>query len=176
MKKYVLIVMLVFATNLANSQRVAVSSDALGWLTLSPNFGADIVLSDRMSFNFRMSYNPFNSLFSGLKLKHVSFTPEARYWFKRPLYSHYLGVHLNFTAYDVMCSEKMAKGMFAAIGVGYGYSFIIAKRWNLTPSVGVGVGVRRGDGSPGSGDNSLMKNQIIPVVTNVGLSISYIIN
>lgn len=165
------------STTFAYAQRASASTDLLKWGALSPNIGLDIVISEHSSFNIEASFNPFSHTYTkDIGFKHISFSPEYRYWFKRPLYAHYIGVHALASAYDIKLSKDNYKGQVFGIGVGYGYSFLIGKRWNLTPYIGIGYGYA-GEYIPAStSTSSKMSYSFKPVITRLGLSLVYIIN
>lgn len=159
------------------AQRAAISTDLLKWATLSPNISADVVLSSHISLNVEGSFNPLNSTYKdGLRAEHVMFSPELRYWFKRPLYSHYIGLNAMAVIYNVELDGKRYKGQAGGIGLGYGYSFIIAKRWNLTPYVGFGFGYAQEYVNPELGADSSVKAGFMPMLTKLGVAFSYIID
>ncbi len=156
-------------------QKVAISTDLLKTALLTPNIGVEVVLANRSSLVLNASYNSWGELIPNLSLDHVSITPGYRFWFKRALYSHFIGVNTNFTAFDMKYQNTRYKGYAAALGIEYGYSIMLSKRWNLTPSIGVCYGFCRKYENPELGEMSAMKNMFTPMITNIGFNLQYII-
>ena len=75
--------------------------------------------------------------------------PEARYWFCERFNGHFLAmhalggqynmakVHLPFGLYPGLRKNRY-EGWFAGAGVGYGYQWVLNKRWNFEAEIGVG--------------------------------------
>lgn len=175
--RFLLVTIVIFVSvNSAYAQRAAVSTDLLKWATLSANISADVVLDTNISLNLEASYNPFNNIYNDMSAEHMMFSPELRVWLKRALYSHYIGFNVMSVIYDVEYNGKAYKGQAAAIGLGYGYSFILAKRWNLTPYIGFGYGYSQRYTEPELGADSPVEASFEPMITKLGVSFSYIIN
>ena len=70
---------------------------------------------------------------------------------------------------------------YIALGVGYGYSFIIGKKLNLVPSIGVGLAFGQSyEGQdqmiePGKGVEAVATRGVKPVVTRLGLTLQYVL-
>lgn len=171
-KKFILLILLVGMSTVMHAQRVLVSTDLLKWGTLSPNLSADILLSPRFSLNVEGVFNPIVDI--GLKQAGVS--TELRFWFKRFSHSHYLGLNPGIFAYELRYKDDWFKGQMTFIGLSYGYSFILSRRFSLTPSIGYGYGYVRSYTHPELGVLSPVRSHFKPVLTRIGLSLSYIIN
>ncbi len=166
-KKRVIILILVsmLSITVSYAQRAAVTTDLLKWATMSPNISTDIVISSRSSLNLEAAIKPFDySYFDDVSLRYIYLSPEYRYWFQRPLYSHYVGVNLSGAYYDATFNNDHQVDRFVALGVGYGCSVILARRWSMTPYIGVGCGYFV--------DEEAFK----PMITRLGLSFTYIID
>ncbi|MGL4412057.1 MAG: DUF3575 domain-containing protein [Bacteroidales bacterium] len=128
------------------AQRFAVKSNALLWATLSPNIGAEIIVSDKYSIDVSMAFNPFT--IKDYKASFVEFQPKVKYWFGRPLAEHFVGItalygvnsfHRKQRDGGVLVSKDVLHGDVLGGGFSYGYNFVLSKRWNLELSAGVGV-------------------------------------
>ncbi|MGL4994139.1 MAG: DUF3575 domain-containing protein [Bacteroidales bacterium] len=128
------------------AQRFAVKSNALLWATLSPNFGAELVVSDKYSIDVSMAFNPFT--IKDYKANFVEFQPKVKYWFGRPLSEHFVGItglygvnsfHRKQRESGVLVSKDVLHGDVLGGGFSYGYNFVLSRRWNLELSAGVGV-------------------------------------
>lgn len=175
-KLIAIVTLFILSANVAQAQRVAVSTDLLKWGLCSPNVNVDVIVSPKYSINIETSFNPFDSYISSMSLKHVSFSPEVRRWFKRPLYSHYVGINALIAVHDIVLFDNRYRGNTMAVGVGYGYSMLLGKHWNLTPSIGVGYGVTTLLSDPENSVNSTRYKKLTPMVTRIALSFTYIIN
>ncbi|MFR9650206.1 MAG: DUF3575 domain-containing protein [Rikenellaceae bacterium] len=158
------------------SQRVAVSTNLVEWATISPNIEVEVTLKEHISLSMQASCNPFNKITNNLKFKHITLSTEARYWFEQPLYAHYLGVNFIASDYNISTNKYATMGRLAGVGVGYGYSFILGNRLNLTPNIGVGYGYISSYEYDDLGSKVNKTNGFKPIITQFGVRISYIIN
>ncbi|MFI3281927.1 MAG: DUF3575 domain-containing protein [Rikenellaceae bacterium] len=157
------------------AQRAVVSTDVLKWTVATPNINVDVLLTDRFTAAIELSANPFEKMYGELYTKHLSISPEVKYWFKRPIYSHYLGANFLYSMFNVGYKDYRECGDIVALGITYGYSIYLNQRWSLTPSVGGGVGFLN-SGSVEDGQYQPTQRSIKPVVTKLGISISYLID
>lgn len=163
---------IIFALSLlslnAHAQRVTISTDPIKLVTASPNIGLDVSINAHWTVGCEVSSNFLDHIYSSLKLTHVAISPEVKYWFRRPSYSHYIGLNSLYTIYDVSFGEHRYKGRMAALGVTYGYGFILSRRWSFVPTIGVGYGYV---------NNSLEgSSKFTPTITKLGVGFSYIID
>ena len=142
----VVIGLLLLHSEESKAQRLAVSTNALEWLTVSPNISLDVILAQNHSLTFSASSSPWK-LTPNVYLKHFTISPEYKYWFDMPLYKSYLGGKLLYSSYDLGVNSFLQKGHLVGALVDYGYSFIFSKRFNLVPTVGLGAGYNIGDKS-----------------------------
>lgn len=175
-RKVMLVLFLASISASVCAQRVSISTDALKLVTLSPNIGFDIILSAKMSLSMEAVFNSFGEVYKGLNLNQITVSPELRYWFKRPLYSHYLGINILASTYDLTVNNYRTKSQVIGIGLGYGYSFILNKRISITPSVGIGYGYVISDTNPELGAESPIEKGYKPMITRFGVSFAYILN
>lgn len=149
------------------AQRVSISTDPLKWATASTNLNIDVSLNAHYTLGFDLSFNPFDQIYGDIKLTHLSLSPEVKYWFKRAQYSHYLGVNILTAIYDIKARDYIAKGEMAAVGITYGYGFLLSKHLSIIPNIGFGYGAFNESGSGAV--------KFSPTITKLGVSISYII-
>jgi len=171
-KKILLTLALLSISTLIYAQRVAVSTDVLKWGSISPNLSIDLVLSSRLSLNLEGVFDPL----LGVDFERTNLSAELRYWFERPLYSHYLGINIGTSVYDMKYKSNRYKGQMVALGIVYGYSFIINRHISLTPNIGFGYGYVRSYSIPEQVETSPIQTSFQPVLTQIGVSFSYIIN
>lgn len=121
-----------------NAQRVALRTNLLEWVVASPNFGVEFTLSNSLSLECALSGSPWR-MTEDLYLKHIRFQPELKYWFQNLLSKHYIGITAFYDSYDVGLRSKAYYGDAYAVGLTYGYDWILSRRWNLGASAGVGA-------------------------------------
>lgn len=82
-----------------SAQRVSVSTDLLEWCTLSPNAGVELSVSRHSTLLFSASFSPWK-VSERLWLRHVTLTPEWRWWFDVPMSGSSLGLKTVYSCYD----------------------------------------------------------------------------
>ena len=123
----------------AHAQRIAVSTDAVELLALSPNVSFDLAFTQHHAFSVSLSASPWK-ISPNVYLRHLTWTPEYKYWLTMPFYKGYVGGKIMYSSYDFGVRDFTRKGNIVAALANYGYSFIVGKRWNIVPSVGLGAG------------------------------------
>ena len=120
---------MIVSSHEAKAQQVAVKTNALYWLAMTPNIGCEIVAGEHTSLDISASghWKPYD-----LPSKLISIQPEFRYWFNgRPFTRQYVGAKLQITKYDIAWKKSVYDGTAASVGIIFGHVFNIAKRWNL---------------------------------------------
>jgi hypothetical protein len=133
-----------FYTPAVFGQSIAVKSNLLSDITTTLNLGAEFGMSPHWTVDLSASYNPWT--FSGnRKLKQFFVQPEARYWLCERFNGHFFGVHLLGGVFNTegiplpgLSKEFRYEGWAGGAGVTYGYQWMIARRWNLEASLGLG--------------------------------------
>lgn len=121
----------------ADAQQIAVKTNALYWLGLTPNIGCEIVTGEHTSIDFTAlgHWRPF-----GLNSKVFAFQPEFRYWFNgRPMTREFVGVNAMVATYDIVASGYVYNGNAMMLGLAGGYIFSLSDHWNLELCGGFGV-------------------------------------
>lgn len=153
----VLLFMLGMFTN-AGAQSVALKTNLLSDMILSPNAGLEFKLAPRWSFDLSGQYNDW--AVKERKWKHWLVQPEVRYWFCDAFAGHFVGLHVlggkynygNFdsklsflgTDYSIFSTERH-QGWYVGAGIAYGYAFILSRHWNLELELGLGYVYTRYD-------------------------------
>ncbi len=157
------------------AQRVAVKTNALYWLTASPNLGVEFRMSRHISLNIEAAGNPFT--IKDYKLRHATFNPELRYWFSaRPQAGHFVGLMGFASAYDLHLKSRHYNGDAYGVGLTYGYSFVLSKHWSMEATAGLGVlryrekKYRDGEQAP----NGVNHTGFAPAPMKLGLTFVYI--
>lgn len=149
---WILVVMIMLVgTQRVSAQRIALKTNALYWATTTPNIGAELKVAPRWTLGLTAGYNPF-TFSENAKLKHVLIEPEARYWLCSAYAGHFVGVNALYSHYNAgnidvpfgifpELDDHRFQGDIGAVGVLYGYSWMLGRRWSLEASIGIGVGV-----------------------------------
>ena len=180
-KIFFIIVLLLVAKTSLNAQRIAVTTNALDDILLTPNIGVDIVVADKQSITFDTSFAPYK-LAQNLHNKCMTFRAGYKYWLNQAFYAHYIGVDAILSSSDIGVGKLKSRDEYIGLGVGYGYSFILGKRLNLVPHVGVGLAYGKTyDGydqmlSPGQGVQATATTGVKPILTRFGVTIHYVLN
>ena len=122
---------------------IALKSNLVYDLTSSLNVGIEYRLSEYLTMDFSLNYNPW-TFSNNRKFKHILFQPELRYWIYEPFNSHFLGSHLIYSHYNVgnlpfgAFKDYRYQGDAFGVGISYGYQWILSPRWNLEATIGVG--------------------------------------
>lgn len=164
---------LVFSPSSYGQRILGISTNLFEVASLSPNLCVEIIAAPRSSFTLDIAYNPWK-LSDRLSFRHSSLALGYNYWFAQVLSGHHIGGNISYTAYDVnFGTQNRYKGDLVGVGVTYGYSITLNRRWNLIPSVGVGVGIKYNEiDNP----NVPPKGNVVPTLTKLGLAFQYIIN
>ncbi len=117
-----------------HAQRVDVKTNALGWLTASPNVEAEFVLGSHVSLNIGIAANPIST--DNFKTTFTHFQPEVRYWLNRLMVSHFLGITAFVNNFNMMVKDVHHKGDAYAAGLTYGYVWVLGDHWNIEATAG----------------------------------------
>ena len=161
----------------ASSQRYAVKTNGLSWLTLTPNVEGEIKLSDRFTGSLSLHYRPWHVLSDNRKITGIALQPEVRYWFCQTFYQHFAGIHLNYADYNGGLKAHRYQGYLLGGGITYGYQMILSRRWNLEFSIGAGYARMNHDvyDRPRCGDFLKHECKNYWGITKVGVSLVYLI-
>lgn len=134
------------------AQKVAIKTNTLSDVTLSPNVGIEVGLAPKWTLDVSGEFNAW-TVGDGHKWRHWFVQPEARYWFCERFAGHFLGVHAigkqfnignlntNFMFLGTDFSQlrhKRYQGWGAGAGVAYGYAWPVGKHWNVEAEFGFG--------------------------------------
>lgn len=133
----------------ANAQVIAGKTNFLYWGTTTPNLGLEVGLSKKTTLELVGGYNPWTfDKDENKKIKHWLVMPEFRYWLCERFNGHFFGLHTGYTFYNVSgvripfqeewTKDHRYQGWATGVGLSYGYSWVLGKRWNIEASIGVG--------------------------------------
>lgn len=176
LKRNLILSTLFFATSLFSfGQRIALKTNTLDWLVVSPNLGVEFIMNSKTSLNINLSASPFDSKL--FKNKHVLIGAEYRYWLSRPLSGHFVGAMAHVDEYSRYYFNNNYKGNQIAFGFTYGYNMVLSNRWNLELEIGAGY-VRQREKKWNKNDtypltNNNNKNKLAPI--KLAVTFSYIL-
>ncbi len=144
-----------------SAQDVAIKSNLLSDVAMSPNLGLEVGLAPKWTLNIAGQLNLWTV--DNRKWKHYFVEPEIRYWFCERFAGHFMGIHAiggeyNFgnlnIPYNLLGSnlrelkDKRYQGWAAGAGIDYGYAWPVHKHWNIEAVLGVGWIYTRYDAYP----------------------------
>ena len=144
-----LLLLLLFAgiCTAANAQKVAVKTNLLYDATTTLNLGAEFSLAPKWTLDISGNWNPW-TFSDNRKWKQLAIQPEVRYWLCERFNGHFFGIHTGFAEYNISgvripfqnksTQEHRYEGWATGIGISYGYTWILGKRWNLEANIGAG--------------------------------------
>ena len=164
-----------------NAQRIALTSNIVEDVILTPNIGVDIVVADKQSLSLDTSFAPYK-VSKNFYNRCLTFRAGYKFWLDQAFYAHYIGVDAIASSTDFMVAGTNLRSEYVGFGLGYGYSFMLGKRMNFVPCIGVGLAYgNKYEGydhmvKPGVGVEASATKGIIPVVTRLGITIEYVLN
>ncbi|MDE7025326.1 MAG: DUF3575 domain-containing protein [Paramuribaculum sp.] len=139
----ILLLVVVVCAQSAMAQRLAVKTNALDWLILTPNASVEYRLNQKLSVEFGVAVNPVNKPIHGMKWANFRVQPQLRYWFNRPMARHFLAFSPMFMDYSAQWNNRKYTGDLLSFGFTYGYDLVLSHHWNMELSVGAGIGRTR---------------------------------
>lgn len=165
---------LALSTQNLSAQMVAVRTDAVKDLLMTPNIGVDLVVGEKFTLGAEVAFNkkPW-----GVDMQMTSVTPEFRYWFNgRPLTRQYVGLVANMTGYNLEWNGTHHGDAFGA-GISFGHVWTLTQRWNIDFSGSWGVvGYREWFTNKGATPGNAVNAKgyaLLPI--KLGVSIVYVI-
>ena len=147
-----LVVLLLFITQSVSAQHVTLSNNLLYDAMLTPNLNIGYApdSTTHWSYGFTAGFACWPSgNFTKRKLRHLLLSPEVRYWTDSLkvghffganfIYSHFNAGYTNLLLYKGVKDERR-QGDLIALGVFYGYSWQLGRRWTFEAQVGAAVG------------------------------------
>lgn len=137
MKKLLLLSILAVVGTTAFAQKWAVTTNLAYWGTTTINLGTEVALGHHATLDVIGFYNPFE--IDKYKLNWWGVQPEVRWWPCERFNGHFFGVHGHYGDYDAGgWNSSRYDGWLAGAGLGYGYQWILGKRWNFEAEIGAG--------------------------------------
>lgn len=138
MKKTVILLLLSCMHLSSYSQSKTLSTNFVEWGTLSMNAEASIGIAKRQTLHFPVAWNPWK-LAEHKKRKHLSVSPQWRYWKTERYLGHFFGANLIGSRYNVGRTSYRYDGWAYGLGGSWGYAWLLNKRLNLEVQAGIGM-------------------------------------
>ncbi len=134
-----------------SAQKVALKTNLIGDLLLSPNAALEVGLAPRWTGELSGQFNLWTV--DGHKWRHWVVQPEVRYWLCRRFSGHFFGAHLlggeynmghlgldiNFLGTDLRpLLYNRFEGWGIGAGLAYGYAWAVHPHWNIEAEIGLG--------------------------------------
>ena len=126
----------VLSTQQLSAQMVALRTEPLKDLMMTPSMGIDFVVGEKYTLGAEVAFNhnPW-----GIKMQMTSVTPEFRYWYNgRPFTRQYVGIVATMTGYN-LAWNSIHHGDALGIGISFGHVWTLTPRWNIDLMGSVGV-------------------------------------
>ncbi len=147
MKRNIILLLACLSPFAGFGQSTGLKTNLLYDATTTINLGAEFRLSDRVSLDVPLNYNPW-TFDNNRKWKHLLVQPEARWWMRETFRGSFFGLHGHYALYNVgglssppfseYMSQHRFEGWLAGAGVSYGYRWNFSPRWGLEATVGAG--------------------------------------
>ena len=137
--------MLQLSATVSYCQQIGARTNALWWLTTTPNLGVEVAMNKKLTLSIDGNYNAWTFFSDGMSLRHWLMQPELRYWPCKSFEGHFFGVHGHYGRYNIGqvpflpgLDTYTYRGKLYGAGVSYGYHFALGKRWGLELNAGLG--------------------------------------
>lgn len=121
----------------AGAQIFAAKVNTLAAITGTVNVGIDISVADRWTLDAAGCWNPINT--SSCSSRILGVQVGAKRWLYESFVGHFFGAQFIYGSYMWGGSRRYWKGYTAGVGISYGYSWLLSKRWNITLEAGIGI-------------------------------------
>lgn len=141
----------------ATAQKLSLSNNLLYDAWLTPNLRVGYQLSSHWSAGLTAGYRPWpTDDETSKKWRHLLISPEVRYWTDSVSVSHFVGVNLIYSHYNVAevkfpfglyksVRDERRQGDLWALGAFYGHSWDLGRHWNFEAVIGAAVGITKYD-------------------------------
>ncbi|CDD83871.1 MULTISPECIES: DUF3575 domain-containing protein [Mediterranea] len=145
----VALTLFIWGIQTASAQTWGIKTNALYDATRTVNIGTEFALCKKWTLDVSGNYNGWNAGSRCEKMKHFMVQPELRYWTCDVFNGHFFALHAMGGGYNIsnvrfpfftrkFDDGNRYEGWFVGAGVGYGYSWVLGKRWNLEAEIGAG--------------------------------------
>lgn len=122
----------------ASAQSFAIKTNLAGWAACIPNIGTDLILTETSSIDFTFYQSVTDSWLKEARITGMQI--GYRYWLAhQPMQDFFVGATIMPTFYDLDINGRKHEGSSLPLGVNFGYSWPIGKKWSIEASYGVGI-------------------------------------
>lgn len=129
------------------AQNLAVKTNALWWMTGTPNIGIEIPVIETQTFQLFYGINPWKS--DVKSTTHWCLQPEFRYWLRQRWKGWFVGIHAMGGEFNVEnkrlplgiwkgLRDNRYSGWYVGGGISAGYQWKLSRHWNLEAAIGFG--------------------------------------
>lgn len=165
-----------FSVQDAWGQRVALKTNALEFLVLTPNLTLEARLSKKLSLQLGVAANPIQTSIADYRFTNYRIDPELRYWFNRPMARHFMAISTSAGGYSFQFKDRLLKFNAVAAGISYGYALVLGRHWNVEFEIGAGLATVNGldykQDETKPKESNLKK--VVPVPIRTAISFGYI--
>lgn len=141
MKKIKTIILLIFTAlcvGKMSAQSFAIKTNLAGWAAYVPNIGADLILTETSSLDLAFYQSVTDSWLKDARVTGIQI--GYRYWFAhQPMQDFFFGATVTPAFYDLKIKDRKHEGSCLPVGINFGYSWPIGKKWSIEASYGVGM-------------------------------------
>lgn len=146
------LIALMAGTQEADARQFALKTNLLYDATATINIGGELQVAPRWSVDLSANLNSW-SFNHGRRWKHWMLQPEARYWLCEGTAGHFFAIHAlggqfnfgnlsfahNFAGVEFgQLRDRRFQGWAGGVGLGYGYSWVLGRHWNIEAEIGLG--------------------------------------
>ena len=113
-----LLLIVVSFSNVINAQKLAVKTNVLSDLTLSPNVGIELIVGNHISIDLNATYRGWDFPMDGMQFGVIK--PQIRYWHHRPQTRSFFALDLLYMENKIVWNDKRYKGHGFGAGISYG--------------------------------------------------------
>lgn len=151
-RRYILLNLFLLFPFVLSAQVANIKTNAVYWGILTPNVALEFPLGRKLTTDWHFLYNPW-TFSDNRKMKMMAVQPELRYWLCERFNGHFLGAHLVGGIYNIgnintgfkllgtdfgSLKDYRYEGWMAGVGIGYGYQWLLSRRWSLEAEIGLG--------------------------------------
>lgn len=121
----------------ARAQTCGISTNLLSDAVAAPSLTLSAMVSRQWTLGIGTTFCPVST--SSCRLQFVSAGVEARRWLYEPYVGHFLAFGTDWVGYRIGERTSPYRGNGVTAGIGYGYAWMIGRRWDIECSAGIGL-------------------------------------
>lgn len=136
--KYLVALLFLLIGTTARAQFYSVKTNLLGLATTNMNMEVSMALNRKITLHLPVTYNPF-VFKNNRKMQNLTFQPGVRYWLLESYAHGFIGINAIASTYHLGGNKYRYEGDAYGVGISYGYSKLLAPRWNIEFEAGIGA-------------------------------------